>query len=248
MRVRLVATAAVLITGVSAPSALGAAVTSDRPCYREGDTATFTGTGFQPGQPVAVSIDGQQLDSAPAGAAGQLVAPIRLGTIVGSQQARTLSMTQTTNPPLTATRTFLETEHYVVAKSTAPIRRRKGRFMPSRPLRIRAAGFYGAGPTLYAHVRGPRRRNIRIGRIRGACGKVKLTRKRLFKRGDPAGIYLIQYDTARRFGGLRAPFVGDCAVAPAGPFCISGYSLTRLFFRPSRASATGFRTPDVFLG
>jgi hypothetical protein len=76
---------------------------------------------------------------------------------------------------------------------------------PSRRLRIRARGFRG-GSTLWAHVRrvkrpggGPvRARTVRIGRLRGPCWTAN-TRKRLFRRGTPAGRYRVQFDTFRRY-------------------------------------------------
>ena len=197
VKTRLVALTSVVLAGVLAPSAMGAVVLSDRECYREGARGTFVGSGFQPGQPVAVSLDGRSLGILSASIAGGVLAPINLGTIPRSEQTRALTMTQTTNPALTGTKTFRQTEVYVVTKPA--------RFGPGRRLRIRAGGFYGAGQTLYAHVRGRTRRNVRIGRIAGACGKVATTRKVLLRRGDRRGFYTVQFDGVRRYVGRRAP-------------------------------------------
>jgi hypothetical protein len=175
---------------------MGAAVISDRQCYREGAAAGFLGTGFQPNQPVAVSIDGRQIATDTADALGRISGQIpSLPEIPRSQQNRALSMTQTTNPAITATKTFAETKLYVVTKPSS--------FRPGRRLRIRAGGFYGAGPTLYGHVRGPKKRNLRIGRVKGDCGKVSATKKVILKRRDSPGFYIVQFDTARKFLGLR---------------------------------------------
>ena len=174
-----------------------AAIFSDRVCYREGATATFLGIGFQPGQPVAILLDSRQLATQAADPIGRVGGRIPvLPAIPRSEMQRSLTMSQVTNPAVTATVVFRETKLYVVTKP--------GRFRPGRRLRMRAGGFYGGGATLYAHVRGPRRRDVRIGRVAGPCGKVSATRKVLLKRGDPAGIYRTQFDTLRRYRGLAA--------------------------------------------
>jgi hypothetical protein len=226
LKIRVAAAAALVLTAVIAPSAMGAVVvTSDRACYREGESAGFLGTGFQPNQLVAVSIDGRQIATDQADNLGRIGGRISpLSAIPRSQQNRALSMTQTTNPALTATRTFAETKLYVVTKPSS--------FRPGRRLRIRAGGFYGAGKTLYGHVRGPRKRNLRIGRVKGACGKVSATKKRILKKNDSPGFYIVQFDTARKFAGLRTPQVRRA------------YTIRRII-RFSRASA--FSSP-VFSG
>ena len=227
MKARLAAAAVIAVSGVSAPSAMGATITSDRECYREGATGTFVGTGFQPRQPIALSVDGQQVDTGPASLAGAVAASVTVTQIPSSEKIRMLTMTQTTNTALTATKVFTETKVYVVTKP--------GTFKPGRRLRIRAGGFYSAGPTLYGHVRGPKRRNLRIGKVKGACGKVSATKKVILKRHDGPGIYRVQFDTLKRFSGLRtsAPV---CGITPPGPFCVRGYRIVRRILRLSRAS------------
>ncbi len=237
MKARLAAAAVIAVTGVTAPSAMGATIVSDRECYREGVTGTFVGTGFQPGQPVALSIDGQQVDTGPADAAGGLAASVTVTQVPGSERTRMVTMTQTTNLALTATKTFTVTKVYVVTKPSA--------FKPGRRLRIRAGGFYNAGPTLYGHVRGPKRRNLRIGKVKGACGKVSATKKVILKKGDGPGIYRVQFDTSRRFSGLRTQAAPICGIMPPGPFCVRGYRIVRRILRLSRASS--FSSP-VFGG
>jgi hypothetical protein len=197
-KLQLAGVAAALALSAAFATAATAAVVSARPCYREGGPALFLGTGFQPGQPVAITLDGQQLATRAASASGTIVATYtRLPPIPRREMSRSLTMSQVTNPAIAASATFTETKVYVVTKPR--------RFRPGSRLRIRAAGFYGAGPTLYAHVRGPRRRNLRIGRVVGPCGKVSATRKVILKRGDPVGVYPTQFDTVRRYAGLAVP-------------------------------------------
>ena len=237
MKARLAAAAVIAITGVTAPSATGAVIVSDRECYREGEIGKFFGTGFQPGQPVALTIDGQQVDTGTANVGGGVTAVVGVTQLPSSERTRMLTMTQTTNPALTATKAFTETQVYVVTKPSA--------FKPGRRLRIRAGGFYNAGPTLYGHVRGPKKRNLRIGPVTGPCGKVSATKKVILKKRDGPGIYRVQFDTLRQFGGLRTQAAPVCGITPPGPFCVRGYRITRRILRLSRASS--FSSP-VFGG
>lgn len=213
---------------VTAPSAMGAAVGSDRNCYREGAPATFLGTGFAPGQDVAVTLDGRQIATDTADSLGRVGGSIDLPAIPRSEQARALTMTQVSNPAVTATRAFRETKLYVVTKP--------GSFAPGRRLRIRAGGFYGAGSTLYGHVRGPKRRNLRIGRVTGDCGKVSATRKVILKRRDSPGFYVVQFDTVRRYLGLRTQlqFRRAFTIRRIFRFRRSSSLLAPVFHRPTR--------------
>jgi hypothetical protein len=52
-------------------------------------------------------------------------------------------------------------------------------------------------------ARGPAARNVRIGRVKGACG-IARARKRLFPAGARPGRYRVQFDTFRRYRAARA--------------------------------------------
>jgi hypothetical protein len=70
-------------------------------------------------------------------------------------------------------------------------------------MRINARGFT-TGNTLWAHViKGKRKRHIRLGKLRGACGKLE-TRRRLLRRNAAFGVHRIQFDTFRRYSPGRA--------------------------------------------
>ncbi len=199
MKTRLTALATVAFSSAAlAPSATAATVFPERSCLREGQPARFLGVGFGPGQPVSASLDGQQFASGAADAMGRVPVQIfSLPAIARSEQKRALTITQSNAPAITGTVPFTETQVYVVTKP--------GRFRPGSRLRIRAGGFFGAGPTLYGHVRGPKRRNLRIGRVKGPCGKVSATKKVILKKGDGPGFYTVQFDTVRKYVGINAP-------------------------------------------
>ncbi len=217
MKIRLAVVVTVVLAGALAQPAMGAGVFLERTCLREGSRSNFIGVGYQPGQPVAASLDGRQFATGAADALGRVPGFIVLPSITRSEQTRALTITQVTNPAITGTTPFKETSVYVVTKPR--------RFRPGTRLRIRAGGFYGAGSTLYAHVRGPRRRNVRIGRITGDCGKVSATRKALLRKGDRAGFYTVQFDGVRRYVGRRAPL-----------WLRMGFTIRRIF-RFSRSSS-----------
>jgi hypothetical protein len=86
-----------------------------------------------------------------------------------------------------------------VSEATVRIRPATGR--PARLRRIAAVGLT-TGRTLWAHVvrmsSGRILRNVRIGRLRGACHGLR-ARRRLFRGNPPAGRYLIQFDTRRTY-------------------------------------------------
>ena len=236
MNVRLAAAAIIgLVAGVSPPAMAAPVIVPDRACFREGGPASFTASGFQPGQPVAISLDGRSLDDTPttdsSGSLRGAIAP--LSELPQPEQTRSITITQTTNLALTATRTITQTQLDVDVKPTAVIRRRGSEvsFKHYRPFKIRARGFYGAR-TLYVHVRGRAKRNRRIAKPRGACGRVALTRRLLFKRSDRAGNYIMQFDTSRRYTGLRKPLTSRaCGVDAIGgaPFCLKGLRIRRIF-------------------
>ena len=76
---------------------------------------------------------------------------------------------------------------------------------PERLLTIRARGFFGGGNKLWAHITrkgGSRSRNVKIGRIKRPCKKVK-AKRRLFSAGVPSGKYRVQFDAFKRYRKKR---------------------------------------------
>jgi hypothetical protein len=72
----------------------------------------------------------------------------------------------------------------------------------SRRFRIRARGFT-TGRTLWVHLVHKRStRNVKIGRLRGACHTLQ-TRRRLLSRNARFGRHRIQFDTFRRYRADR---------------------------------------------
>ena len=76
---------------------------------------------------------------------------------------------------------------------------------PGKRKRIRARGF-DQGKTVRYHVRGPRKRNGKVGKAKGACGKVK-KKVKIFGSKFPTGVYTVQFDQQKRFSAQASPRV-----------------------------------------
>lgn len=176
------------------PSAASAATLTIAPvkqCYRAGENFSMSATGFTPGAPVNVTVNGSTLDGSPlyADAAGTIGSGLTLGQRAG-QQKKTLVTTDATNPALTASANLLVS---AVAVNVKPKNGAAG-----RTVRIGARGFT-TGKTLWAHVSKGRKviRNVKIGKLKGACRTLSAKRK-LFAASTKSGTYKVQFDTARK--------------------------------------------------
>jgi hypothetical protein len=189
-----------------APAAHAATLVVDpaRACYRERETVYLPGSGFTAGARVDFSRDEVPLPVEPpilADPAGNVSATLTLPELLSGQRRLSYLATDSANPANTAGVSLL------VTATDVTLRPQQGR--PERLLTIHARGFFG-GRRLYAHVvrtrsrgREGRARNLRIGRVRGACKKVE-ARRRIFPAGAAPGEYRVQFDTFRRYKRSRA--------------------------------------------
>jgi lipoprotein-anchoring transpeptidase ErfK/SrfK len=184
-----IAALAVLLLGASAAEAATLSVAGGKACYRAGDSLILSGTGYTPGAPVDVTLEGRELGQLPADAAGNISSPLQIGNLRGVSR-RTLVATDAANPAITATAQFLGSSLLV------KVRPQNG--AAGRRLRISASGFT-TGKRLYAHVlRKGYRRNVFIGKLKGPCRTLK-KRKAVLSAGTPNGAYTVQFDTKRRY-------------------------------------------------
>jgi hypothetical protein len=196
MRLKAAAATALCAT-LAAPAAAQAASLSVAPlkaCYRAGERVALTGSGYTPGGNVQINSDGRVVGTTTADAAGGFAGTLRLGVPSG-ERLKTYSGVDTSN---TANSASLQLR---VSRLKVTVEPENGQ--PGRLLRVGARGFTTGG-TLYAHVvRGRYRRNVRIGRLKGACRKLSVS-KRIFRRRTSAGTYLVQFDTRRRYSRRTA--------------------------------------------
>lgn len=201
MKLRTAVLSGLTALALAAPAgpASAATLSVDEPCYGAGERVQFSGTGYTPNGSVALSVSGQQLGLGTANPVGEFSANLGAPAIDGKQRTDTFTATDQANLSLTATVPVLLTSLNVkvIPKNGDP----------SKPKRIVARGFT-TGTTLYAHVRrGKSRRNVRIGRLKGAC-KTLDVRRRLFSPDAKPGVYKVQFDARRRYSANTTPQVG----------------------------------------
>jgi hypothetical protein len=187
---------AVGVAVLAAPSAASAAeltVSPQKRCYSSGESVNLLGTGFTPLDSANVTRDGTFLGSLNTDANGAFNGTLTLAQNSG-RQTKTYTATDGTNSSLTASAQ--------ITVSAVRVGLRPATGAPGRIMTITARGF-STGPVLWAHVtRGTSRRNLKIGRLQGACGGLK-TRKRLLPRDAALGVHTIQFDTFRRYDKNR---------------------------------------------
>jgi hypothetical protein len=173
-----------------APAAQAAtvSVSPQKPCYRSGEVIGMSGSGYTPGGPVDISSDGRSIGSTAADGAGNFGGTLEVASPI--ERIKNYAATDRSNSANTAS-VPLRISPFGVSVSP-----RNG--APGRRLRIVARGFT-TGRRLYAHVvRGRRRSNVRVGRLRGPCRRLRV-RRRLFPANARPGVYTVQFDTRRRY-------------------------------------------------
>lgn len=227
---RAISFAAVLLAGAVPASAGAATLTVNKPCYREGQTGLASGLGFTPNSQVNFTLDGQPFTDPAnppvADATGNVNASFengspRLGNKPVPQKSYVLGASDGTNSAQT---TFTST------RLDVGVTPKRGN--PGKRKRVRARGF-DEGKLLRFHVRGPRRRNGKVGRVKGACGKVN-RRVKIFRATYPSGVYTVQFDQRRKYSTRTNPRV---------VFQVTIFRVTRSSLAAAAFSATETWTP-----
>ena len=184
---------AIALASLAAPSAAHAASLTTqpaKPCYRDGESISFVGSGFTPLSTANLTRDGTFISSIPIDATGQFNATLQKLDQDQGAQIRTYTATDANNPVLSAS--------VPVTVSAVGVRLSPGTGSVSRRFRISARGFT-TGDTLWAHiVHLGSSRNVKIGLLKGACHNLR-TRRRLLPRNASFGRHRIQFDTFRRY-------------------------------------------------
>jgi hypothetical protein len=196
----LIASVAVAIAAVAAPAAASAATLSvdpDRRCYRELDTVFLMAEGYTPNGFVDFTRDGQLVERLQADSSGAISGDLTLPGLITGQRDLTYVGQDVADAARRAEVTLLA--------SATDVRVSPERGAPNRRLNINGRGFFGRNRVVWAHVvrQGPgasarRARSIRIGRVKGACRRIR-ARKRLFRRNPRPGRYRVQFDLFREY-------------------------------------------------
>jgi hypothetical protein len=222
MKLRLTALATVA-TALTAPTLASAAtleVVPRLPCYGSGHSVNLLGAGFTPNlvDGVAVTRDGASVGRLSTDATGAFNGALRLGQRSG-RRTSTYTATDTANATLTAS------TQITVSEVDVGLRPRSG--APGRRVRIKAVGFTAGGDRLYAHVvRGRSKRNLRLGRLKGACKPIT-ARRRLLPNNARVGVYVVQFDAFRKYRERRAQSVGFTITVRRGVNAAAAASVSR---------------------
>jgi hypothetical protein len=190
VRTKLAAAAVALVAFLAFPAMASAAtlgVLPGKPCYRVGETVLMGGSGYTPNGGIQVNANGRVIGLLAADGAGNLAASLRLGVPTGLKTYTAIDTSNTANQASTQLR---------VSSVAVSVKPKSGR--PGRVLRIKARGFTTA-KTLYVHIlRGKKRLNRRVGKLKGACHTLSV-RKKMFSRHTRAGTYTVQFDGKRHY-------------------------------------------------
>jgi 5-hydroxyisourate hydrolase-like protein (transthyretin family) len=197
VRAGLTASATALVALLAAPAVANAATMAVSPlktCYRAGETVGLGGASYTPNTTVQVNSDGRVVGTVLSNAAGNFAGALQLGVPSG-ERLKTYSAVDTANTANVAS------VQLRVSRLLVTVKPKNGR--PGRILRVKARGFT-TGKTLYAHVvRGHKKRNLRIGKLKGACHTLSV-RKRIFSKRTKTGTYTVQFDSKRHYSKKRA--------------------------------------------
>ena len=182
----------------SAASAASLTVSPQKRCYSSGESVRLAGTGFVPSSDgskhVQLNRGSTPVDRLSTDPFGAFLGILTLGLDSG-RETRTYTATDLLDRSITAS--------VQMTVSAVRVDLTPANGSPGRRLAINARGFT-TGSTLWAHViRGKSKRNVKLGELEGACGKLK-TRKRLLPADAAFGVHRLQFDTYRRYNPDRA--------------------------------------------
>jgi hypothetical protein len=193
---RSLAVAAALMA-LAAPAGAAAApalkIVPEKACYSHGQSVNLLGTGFGPLGSASITRDGALVGALDTDSAGAFNGVLTLAQNSG-RRTKTYTATDRTDSSLTAS------DQITVSSVRVGLKPHDG--APGRVMTITARGFT-TGKTLWAHVIHKKsKRNLKIGRLKGACGGLK-TRRRLLPQNAALGVHRIQFDTFRTYNRRR---------------------------------------------
>lgn len=180
---------------LAVPAAASAAtLDATRTCYFNGSNARLSGTGFAPDSSITFSVNGRTLrTSITSDSAGDVFVnyiPPRTDT------QRRLRIRATDEEGTTAAETiYVSRRRRVTADPDTSSNVSTWRAV------LRLWGF-GRGRAFihYVNPSGKHKKTVRLGRLRGPCGKLKTDKRRVMPFDDPQfGTWRLQFDTRRRF-------------------------------------------------
>ena len=175
-------------------SAAAATLEAGKSCYFNRDSARLSGSGFAPDSPIVFRVNGQRLDqSINSDSSGALLVtydPPRADT------ERKLVIEATDEEDTTARTTI-----YVTRKRLVTADPDSSPNVRTWEAVMRLFGF-GRGRA-FIHYINPNdnlKKTVRLGRLRGPCGRLKTEKRRVMPFDDPQfGVWHLQFDVRRRY-------------------------------------------------
>ena len=147
-------------------TASAATLSVNKRCYGPGEEIAFSGGGYTPNSPVAISVGGQQLGVTTANSVGEIAVSDGAPVIRGKRRTDTYTATDQANLSLTASA--------AVTLTSLGVKVTPKNGNPAKAKRVVARGFT-TGKTLWAHVRlGNAKRNVKVGKLTSFPQAVKL--------------------------------------------------------------------------
>lgn len=207
MRILAAASLAAAALGPAAAAHAAPAVRIDQPCrVATGKTVEFSmvGSGWPAGAQVRFTLNGKRLSARGAATArGEFTIPLIVDAPKAGQIERRLTLAVTDGTATARAQPFGVTRflaRYAGLTSANPTRAR-GRF--------ELHGFIGSGPSAYLHYVQPNgvvRRTVRLGALRGPCGSLRTSRRKVFPFGNlTVGVWTLVYDTRAAYRPRPAP-------------------------------------------
>lgn len=199
MKLRIAVLPSLVAIALVAPvTASAASLSVNKSCYGPGEEIAFSGGGFTPNGEVAVSVSGRQLGLTTANSIGEISVSDGAPIIKSKQRTDFYTATDQANLSLTA--------NVPVHLTSLDVKVTPKNGNPAKAKRVVARGFT-TGKVLYAHVRrGKSKRNVKVGKLKGACKTLDVKRK-LFKADAKDGLYNVQFDTKRKYSAKTRPQV-----------------------------------------
>lgn len=199
MKLRNAVLPGLVALALAAPATASAATLSvNKSCYGPGEKISFSGSGYTPNGEVALSVSGRQLGVTTANGVGEIAASTGAPVIKAKRRIDVYTAVDQINLALTA--------RAPVHVSSLNVKVTPKNGNPAKAKRIVARGFT-TGKVLWAHVRrGDAKRNVKIGKLKGACKTLNVKRQ-IFPANAKDGLYNVSFDTKRTYSAKTRPQV-----------------------------------------
>jgi len=180
---------------LAAPAAADAAtLDANRSCYGNAGLAQLSGSGFAPDSPITFTVNDRELrQTVTSDAAGDVL--VRYDPARTRIERRLVIRATDSEGESARTRIFVSPQRRVTADPDSSPNVRTWRAI------FKLFGF-GDGRAFihYVNPNGVHKKTVRLGKLRGPCGRLKTDERRVMPFNNPQfGVWRLQFDTRRRY-------------------------------------------------